>query len=93
MVQLLIFLLMGATLDAAFADHWREMQAVYKSMAHTFKKNIIAIWHDESHINRYFIDNPPTIILSPSYCYPENLKLPYKKRLLALDKNHAKVRR
>ena len=55
-------------------------------------KNIIAIWHDESHINRYFIDNPPTCILSPSYCYPENWNLPYHKRLLALDKNHKSMR-
>jgi len=55
--------------------------------------NIIAVWHDESHINRYFIDNPPDVILSPSYCYPESWHLPYKKRLLALDKNHAEVRK
>ena len=53
---------------------------------------IVAIWHDESHMNRYFIDNPPTKILSPSYCYPESWNLPYKKILLALDKNHAEVR-
>jgi histo-blood group ABO system transferase len=48
----------------------------------------IAVWHDESHLNRYFIDNPPTVTLSPSYCYPESLCLPYTKKLLALDKNH-----
>ncbi len=56
-------------------------------------KNIIALWHDESHINRYFIDNPPTKILDPSYCYPESWKLPYKKRLSALDKNHSELRK
>ena len=56
------------------------------------EKNIIAIWHDESHMNRYFVDNPPTKSLSPSYCYPESWNLPYKKRLLALDKNHEEVR-
>ena len=55
-------------------------------------KNIIAVWHDESHLNRYFVDHKPTVILSPSYCYPESWKLPYKKRLLALDKNHAAIR-
>lgn len=53
------------------------------------KNGIIAVWHDESHWNRYCIDNPPTLILSPSYCYPESWHLPYHKRLLALDKNHA----
>jgi histo-blood group ABO system transferase len=53
---------------------------------------IIAVWHDESHLNRYFIDNPPTCILSPSYCYPESWSLPYQKRLLALDKNHGEYR-
>ena len=28
---------------------------------------IVAIWHDESHMNRYLIDNPPTLKLTPSY--------------------------
>lgn len=55
-------------------------------------KNIIAVWHDESHLNRYFIDNPPTKILTPEYCYPESWNLPYHKRLLALDKNHSEFR-
>lgn len=57
-----------------------------------FSRGIIAVWHDESHLNRFFIDHTPTLILSPSYCYPESWKLPYQKRLLALDKNHNEVR-
>jgi histo-blood group ABO system transferase len=56
------------------------------------KHGIIAVWHDESHLNRYFIDHKPTKILSPSYCYPENWDLPYQKKLLALDKNHHEMR-
>ncbi len=45
-------------------------------------EGIIAKWHDESHWNRYCVDHPPTVILSPSYCYPESWDLPCKKKLL-----------
>lgn len=50
------------------------------------KKGVIAIWHDESHINRYFLDNPPKN-LSPAYCYPEGWKLPYPEIIRLFDKN------
>lgn len=57
------------------------------------KNNIIAVWHDESHLNRYLINNPPKKVLTPSYCYPESVKIPFKKRLIALDKNHGAMRK
>lgn len=53
---------------------------------------VIAVWHDESHWNRYCIDNKPDVVLNSSYCYPESWKLPFTPKLLALDKNHAEVR-
>ena len=54
-------------------------------------RDFIAVWHDESHLNRYFIDHPPHR-LDPRYCYPENGNLPYPRILLALDKDHAAMR-
>lgn len=57
-----------------------------------YSKGIIAIWHDESHMNRYFIDNKPTKILNPSYCYGESMNIPFERKLIALDKNHSEVR-
>jgi histo-blood group ABO system transferase len=55
------------------------------------ENNIVAIWHDESQMNRYFVDNEPKV-LSPSYCYPESWNIPFDKKLLALDKDHKKIR-
>lgn len=53
---------------------------------------IIAVWHDESHWNRYLFEHPPTVELDPGYCYPESWSLPFEKRLLALNKDHAAMR-
>lgn len=42
-----------------------------KNIGTDYNNGIVAVWHDESHLNRYFIDNKPTVILDSSYCYPE----------------------
>lgn len=56
------------------------------------KKGITAVWHDESHLNRYLLDRPVKNI-SPAYCYPESWKIPFPKLILALDKDHAALRK
>ena len=48
--------------------------------------DIIAIWHDESHLNKYFISHQPKV-LDSSYAYPEEMLLPYRKFILLRDKN------
>jgi len=35
------------------------------------RNGVVAVWHDESHINRYLQAHPPAKILSPSFCYPD----------------------
>jgi glycosyltransferase involved in cell wall biosynthesis len=62
---------------------------------------IIPIYHDESILNKYFVDHPPDIILSPSYHYPQgNIEYykamwqgqDFKPKILLLDKNHQEIR-
>lgn len=44
------------------------------------KNNYMAIWNDESHWNKYLVDHPPAVVLSPSYVYPDSLnKSHYQK--------------
>ncbi len=51
-------------------------------------KNIIALWHDESHLNRYAVDHQNQIeILNPSYGYPEGSELPFEPKIIIRDKN------
>lgn len=60
------------------------------------ESGVIALWHDESHMNRYLIDNPPTLSLTPSYCFAEeqttNPDYPFEPKIIALKKNHTELR-
>jgi 2-polyprenyl-3-methyl-5-hydroxy-6-metoxy-1,4-benzoquinol methylase len=55
-------------------------------------KGYIAKWHDESHLNRYFADTPPEIVLDPGFCYPEGSNLPFTAKVVALKKDNRSMR-
>ena len=52
-----------------------------------------AIWHDESHWNKYLTTHSPDVILSPSYCYAEGQNLPFEQKIIALNKDHKKYQK
>ncbi len=73
----------------------------YEAIEKDLSNGIMPIYHDETAINKYFLDNEPDVILNPSYHYPEsNLNFylekwkPYKfnPKILLLDKDHKEVR-
>ena len=60
------------------------------------EKNYVAVWHDESHLNRYLTSNLEKVkSLNPSYCYSHSHcsgKPGVTPKIIALDKNHSEVR-
>lgn len=49
------------------------------------ENNIIAVYHDESHLNCYFADKD-VLELSPSYGYPEGWELPFVPKIIIMNK-------
>lgn len=62
------------------------LEATSTNITIDLARGVIASVHDESHLNRYFIDHEPTLVLNPSYCHFESWRSPYPKKLIAFDK-------
>lgn len=81
-------------------EHFLKMsETIVNNVDKDLKNDLIAVWHDESHMNRYLIDHPPTVELNPSYCYPEAVRynpiawnVPFEPKIVALEKNHSEMR-
>lgn len=67
--------------------NYLAMAVTLKNYVDTDNKNgLVATWHDESYLNKYLVENPPTKILSPAYCFGD-YNLPFKPKILAIVKN------
>src|SRR3990167_7172239 len=58
-------------------DFIKAMKVMRERIDKDFNNNYIARWNDESHWNRYLFENPPSVVLSPSYVYPDSLVAQY----------------
>lgn len=57
------------------------MKAMKDSIDKDFNNNYTAIWNDESHWNKYLSEHEPSIVLSPTYVYPDSLIKEYYEPL------------
>ncbi|XP_069008085.1 alpha-1,3-galactosyltransferase 2-like [Embiotoca jacksoni] len=62
---------------AIFGGSWRSIKALadacYQSIMEDKQNNVEALWHDESHLNKYFWLHKPSRVLSPEYCWDTSI--------------------
>lgn len=59
----------------------KAMKVMVGMIDKDFANGYIPIWNDESIWNAYLFKNPPTVVLNPSYIYPDSLINAYYKPL------------
>lgn len=96
------FYFCGGFQGGAAKDYLDAMRSIKDAIDTDDRNGIMAVWHDESHWNRYLVDHPPKAILSQSYVYDEACLNPENTndmatqlrtqgivpRMVALSKNH-----
>ncbi len=78
---------------------------MFVNMTHTCKamvdqdmaNNVMPLWHDESVLNRYMLDHPPSRVLSPSYHFPQSQikeagSTPFHSKILVIEKDSEAMR-
>lgn len=58
------------------------VKAAHNQVDTDLEKKFISRWHDQSYLNRYLVDHPPTKILNPSYCYPDDWQKECSKKIV-----------
>ncbi len=76
---------MGAFIGGKTGPFLRMCEKLNEQIQVDLQKDIIAIWHDESHYN-HFLQSNSYKLLSPSYVYPEEMTLPFEPKIILRDK-------
>lgn len=84
---------------AIFGGSWKNVKALteacYQNIMEDKQRDVEALWHDESHLNKYLWLNKPSRVLSPEYCWDNSIAYNWDirvKRLLWAPKHYDTLR-
>lgn len=90
------FYYLGGFFGGSVQEVQRLTRACHQAMMVDQANGIEAVWHDESHLNKYLLRHKPTKVLSPEYLWDQQLlgwpAVLRKLRFAAVPKNHQAVR-
>ncbi|XP_069914544.1 histo-blood group ABO system transferase-like isoform X3 [Oryctolagus cuniculus] len=90
------FYYLGGFFGGSVAEVQRLTSACHQAMVLDKANGIEAVWHDESHLNKYLLYHKPTKVLSPEYLWDQQLlgwpSVMKKLRFVAVPKNHKEMR-
>lgn len=90
------FYYMGAFFGGSVVEVHHLTKACHQAMVEDQANGIEAVWHDESHLNKYLLYHKPTKVLSPEYMWDQQLlgwpSIMKKLRYVAVPKNHQAIR-
>lgn len=62
---------------AVFGGSWQTVKNItetcYQTIMEDKENQVEALWHDESHLNKYLWLHKPSKVLSPEYCWDKNI--------------------
>ena len=76
----------GAFNGGKSRDFLQLINELDKNINIDLDNDVIALWHDESQLNRYIVNKPGVRILEPMYCYPCGMEVSYPKKIYAVSK-------
>lgn len=78
----------GGFFGGSSREFIKMSETILENIQDDLSRGVIAIWHDESHLNRYFFDNPPSGVLDHPFAVAENMtQVKDESGVLFLDKS------
>lgn len=77
----------GGFFGASTSEFLDMSTTISTNIKQDLENDVMAIWHDESHLNKYYYINPPNVILDAPFAIAQNIHTDYENsKILFLDK-------